>query len=108
MKWTIIMDIPEHDTKFGHYEAEQKVFEIPYEPHETVWYCYKKGKKYVVRESMVFEVWATNMVGVRLDNNWCVSECEFDRLFKTKDEAIDFCLKANERSKVKVYYSSRW
>ena len=75
-------------------------------PFENVWYCYKKGRKYVVRESEIRGIWATNIVGIILDNNWHISENEFNRLFKDKNKAIDWCVKQNQRGTVKVY--KRW
>lgn len=103
MTYKIIFDTKEYDDTFGHHEATHKEFNIPYEFWKDVWYCYKKGKKYVVRESRINGIWATNMVGVTLDNDWHITEDEFYRLFKDKSEAIDWCLKQNQRGTVKVY-----
>ena len=66
------------------HEATHKEFDIPYESWEDVWYCYKKRKKYVVRESRITGIWATNIVGVTLDNNWHITEDEYCRLFKNR------------------------
>lgn len=77
--------------------------DIPYGCWETVWYCYKKRNKYAVYKSGIKGIWATNIIGVILDNDWHVSQYEFDRLFKDKDDAIDWCLKQNQRKTVKVY-----
>ena len=59
-------------------------------------------KKYVVRESRIRGIWATNIVGITLDNNWKIPCDEFDRLFDDKNKAIDWCLKQNQRNTVKV------
>ena len=85
------------------HNAEYKEFEIPYKLGEDVWYCYKRWKKWVVRESSIGSVWASNISGVRLLNGWCVSSYDYYRLFKDKNSAIDWCVKQNQRSKVKVY-----
>ena len=103
MTYKIIFDTKEYVDEFGYHEAKHNEFDTPYEFREDVWYCYKKGKKYVVRESRINGVWATNMVGVTLDNDWHITEDEFYRLFKDKNEAIDWCLKQNQRGTVKVY-----
>ena len=103
MTYKIIFDTKKYDDMFGHHEATHEEFDIPYKLWEKVWYCYKKRKKYVVQESSIAGVWATNIVGVTLNNNWHVDEDNFDRLFKDKNEAIDWCLKQNQRGTVKVY-----
>ena len=57
-----------------------------------------------MRESFIAGIWATNIVGVILDNGWHVVESSFyNRIFRDKNEAIDWCIKQNQRSKVKVY-----
>ena len=84
MTYKIIFDAKEYDDNFGHHEAQHREFDISYKCYEDVWYCYKRGRKYVVRESRIRGVWATNMVGVTLDNNWHVGEYEFDRLIKQR------------------------
>lgn len=95
MTYKIIFDTKER--------TEHKEFDIPFEFHENVWYCYKRFRKYVVRESEIRGIWATNIVGITLDNNWHISEDEFNRLFTNKNAAIDWCLKQNQRGTVKVY-----
>lgn len=91
------------DALFAEHETYSQEFEIPYNFFEDVWYCYKKRKRYVVQKSRVQGVWATNCVGVILENDWHIDESRFDRLFKDKNEAIDWCLKQNQRRTVKVY-----
>lgn len=103
MTYKVIFDTKEYTDEFGHHEARHKEIGIPYEFHEKVWYCYKKRKKYVVRKSTITGIWATNIVGVTLDNNWHIDENVFYRIFKDKNEAIDWCLKQNQRGTVKVY-----
>ena len=95
MTYKIIFDTKEH--------TKHKEFDIPFEFHENVWYCHKRFGKYVVRESEIRGIWATNIVGVILDNNWHIWEDEFNRLFTNKNEAIDWCVKQNQRATVKVY-----
>ena len=108
MTYKVIFDQKEYTDMFGHHEAWQKEFDIPYKRNEVVWYCYKKRNKYVVRESEVRGVWATNTVGVILDDDWFISEDEFDMLFKDKNEAVDWCLNQNQRSTVRVYRRTRY
>lgn len=91
----------------GSGDMKCKSIDIPYAYHEKVWYCYRKRKKYVVRESRVFGIWATNCAGVTLDNNWYISSDAFHRLFNNEDDAIEFCLKQNQKATVKVYYLGR-
>ena len=93
MKWKITI---EHDDFIREYD-------IPFKPSDTVWYCYKQRKKYVVRKSIIRSAWVTNIVGVQLDNGEHIEEDRFDRLFETEEEAVDWCLKQNQRSTVKVY-----
>ena len=100
-KVTFIKD--EFADEIGPLPAVHKEFDIPYQYWEKVWYCYKKGKKYVVCETRIKGIWATNMVGVMLSNDWYIAEDDFYRLFKDKNEAIDWCLKQNQRGAVKVY-----
>ena len=104
MTYKIILDTKERTSYDGIvHKATHKEFDIPYESGEEVWYCYKKRKKYVVCKSQIYGIWATNIVGVILDNDWHITEDEFYRLFKDKNDAIDWCLKQNQRSTVKVY-----
>lgn len=95
-----------HDEKADSHETRFKEFKIPYAFFEDVWYCYKKRKRYVVRKSKISGIWATNCVGVTLDNGWSVTESSFDRLFTSKSEAIDWCLVQNQRNAVKIYGES--
>ena len=101
MAYKVIIQSEEYDDMFGHHEAWYK--EFPYKLNETVWYCYKRGRKYVVRESFITGIWATNIAGVTLDNGWHIVENSFNRIFRDKNEAIDWCIKENQRSKIKVY-----
>lgn len=103
MTYKIIFDAKEYNDMFGHHEAEHEEFDIPYKLWEKVWYCYKKRKKYVVQENIITGVWATNTVGVTLNGGCSVEQDSFDRLFRNKNEAIDWCLKQNQRGTVKVY-----
>ena len=103
MTYKVIMQREAYDDMFGHHDSQYEEFEIPFESRELVWYCYKKGRKFVVRESRIIGIWATNCVGVTLDNDWHILSDYFDRLFKNENDAIDWCLKQNQRGKVKVY-----
>lgn len=104
MTYKVILESKERTSYDGVvYKAEHKEFDIPYEFYEEVWYCYKKRKRYVVRRSKISGIWATNIVGVTLDNNWHISKNEFYRLFKNRDDAVDWCLQQNQRCTVKVY-----
>lgn len=103
MTYKIVMQQEEYDDFFGHYEAWSKEFDIPYKLRERVQHCRKKSNKYAVFESYVRGVWATNTVGVILDDDYHVEQDSFYKLFKDKDEAIDWCLKQNQRGKVKIY-----
>ena len=103
MTYKVIFEQKEYTDMFGKHDASSNEVDIPYEYGKTVWYCRKKRNKYVVRESKVKGIWATNMVGVTLDNNWNIDQYEFCRLFKDENEAIEWCLKQNQRGTVKVY-----
>lgn len=102
MTYKIVFNREEYVDEWGHHEPYHKEFDIPYHRNKRVWYCYKKRRKYIVRESEIIGVWATNICGVILDNNWHISDYDFDRLFQDKDEAIDWCIKQNQRDKVKI------
>ena len=109
MNWTIKMVSPEHKTFDGvPIERQEKVFEIPFNYFDTVYYVHRKNwckrnSPYVITKSEVRGVWATNTVGITLKDNTHISEDEFDRIFLNKTEAIEFCLKKNEHRKVKIY-----
>lgn len=106
IKYKIVMNYPARTTYDG-VPIEEKIVEkeIPFDRHETVYYAYKKRKKWVLLKTRIDSVWATNIVGVRLYNNWCVTEDKFDRLFREDDleKAIDFCVKQSKRAKIKIY-----
>ena len=102
MTYKVIFNTKERTDEFGHFPAKHEEFNIPYEFREKVWYCKKKGKKYAVYETYITGIWATNTVGVTLNGDLHVNEDWFDRIFKDKSEAIDWCLKQNQRCMVKV------
>lgn len=102
MTYKIVFNREEYVDGWGYHEPYHEEFDIPYHRNKRVWYCYKKRRKYIVRESEIIGVWATNICGVILDNNWHISYYDFDRLFQDKDEAIDWCIKQNQRDKVKI------
>jgi hypothetical protein len=109
MNWIIKMIRPEHRAYDGvlieHKETE---YEIPFELHSDVYYVHRKkwwkrNSPYVITKCIVTGVWATNMIGVILNNTNHVGENEFDHIFVNREEAIEYCLKMNERRKVKIY-----
>ena len=103
MEWTVTMHIPEHTDYDGHvYEEKTTTVKIPFACRQTVYYAYKRRKKWMLRKSEVIAIWATNMVGVELDNGEKIGDSSFDRLFTDKESAIDFCLRQNEKAKVKI------
>ena len=104
--YQIIMNYPAHTTYDG-VPVEEKTVEktIPFGLHETVYYAYKKRKKWVLLKTDIRSVWATNIVGVQLSNEWYINEDRFDRLFREDEveKAIDFCVKQSKRAKIKIY-----
>lgn len=109
MNWTIKLTVPEHTTYDGiKIEREEREFEIPFRCSQPVWYVHhknwiKKNSKWVITKSKVIGVWATNCVGVLLENNEHIEYDRFDRLFTDREAAVEFCLKKNEYRKVKIY-----
>ena len=110
MKWTVTKHTKEY-TDYGGvvHEAETKIFECPFEFLQTVYYAYPKERllrkpTWVIVKTRISSVWATNIFGVCLeyDNNH-IHEDWFYRLFTDKESAIEFCLKKNQQSKVKIY-----
>ena len=110
MNWTVTMNSKEYTDYDGFvYEAKTKTFECPFEYRQDVYYVYPKERlfrkaKWVILKTKISSVWATNCFGVCLeyDNNH-IPEDWFHRLFTDKEAAIEFCLKKNEHSKVKIY-----
>ena len=110
MKWTVISNYEERTDYDGFvYKAKTETFECPFEYMQDVYYVYKKDRlfrkpKWVVLKTRIRSVWATNCFGVSLEyDNRCITENEFDRLFTDRESAIEFCLKKNNHSKVKIY-----
>ena len=109
MKWTITTHIKQYTDYDGFvHEEKTKTFECPFEYHQDVYYVYPerhlfRKDKWVIRKSMITEVWATNIFGVCLDNGYHIHEDWFYMLFTNKEDAIEFCLKKNQQSKVKIY-----
>mgnify|MGYP003308266563 CR=1 FL=1 len=98
MNWTIIL----------HTQTADVEYVIPFESGQTVYYTHKKKwwkKKspWVITKTRVDGIWATGTYGVTLHTDEHLHESEFKYLFMDRDEAIDFCLKKNERNKVKIY-----
>lgn len=108
MNWTIKIVVPEHFDGCDVVESKESVYEIPFEYFSDVFYVHRKNSlrrnsPYVITKSRVTGAWATNMVGVILDDNAHVGENEFDRLFTDRELAIERCLKLNSYRKVKIY-----
>ena len=110
MNWIVTMHSPEYTDYDGFvHEEKTNTFECPFKFHQTVYYAFREKKpfrkeRWAVRESQIISVWATNIFGVCLDNDEHITQNWFDRLFEDKEAAIEFCLKKNQQSKVKVYY----
>lgn len=109
--YQIKMNYPAHTTWDG-VPVEEEVVEkeIPFGSSEVVYYAYKKRNRWVLRRSAILSIWATNIVGVTLDNGWHIREDNFDRLYREEDleKALDFCTKQSERAKVKIYNGDSW
>lgn len=109
MNWTVKLTIPEHTEYDGfHIERQEREYEIPFASSSTVYYVHRKKwwkhrSPYVITKCTVTGMWATNMIGVILDGDNHVGENEFDRIFTSRDDAIEYCLKMNEYRKVKIY-----
>jgi hypothetical protein len=85
-----------------------KTFECPFSLGQIVYYTYPlkrlfRKDKWIVRKSRIIEFWVTNTFGVCLDDSNHIPEDWFYRLFTDKDEAVEFCLKKNQRLTVKIY-----
>lgn len=96
MRWAITVES----------ETGIKTHNIPFEMDERVYYACKKKNKWVVYETRVRSIWATNIVGVVLDIGtwgWHITEDAFGRIFENEDDAIDYCVQENKRNKIKVY-----
>lgn len=111
MKWTVTMYTEKYidcDEMMVQLEKNEKTFECPFECCQVVYYAYPEHRlfrrdKWVIRKSRITGIWATNIYGVILGNNEYIHEDLFDRLFINKEEAIEFCLKKNQQTKVKIY-----
>ena len=108
MKWTVTIYPKERIDCDERTVCQTKTFECPFEYWQTVYYAYPQERlfrktRWVVRKSTIIEVWATNTFGVCLDDGNHIHEDLFYRLFTDKEAAIEFCLKKNQRSKIKIY-----
>ena len=87
MEWTLKMIIPEHTTYDGiPVERQERDYTIPFELQEDVWYVHRKNvlkrkSPFVITKSRITGMWATNMVGVILDNNKYIGDFNFDHIF---------------------------
>jgi hypothetical protein len=109
VNWVVKLIIPEHTTYDGMpVSRQEKEYEIPFKSREDVWRVHRKKwwkrkSPWVITKNVVTGMWATNTVGIILDDNSHISEDEFDRIFTDRTEAIEYCLKKNEYRKVKIY-----
>ena len=114
MQWAIGMHTKAYTGYDGTaHEEKTQIFRCPFEFRQIVYYVYKQERafrkpRWVVRKDRVASVWATNIFGVRLDTGDYIDEKMFNRLFVTKEEAIEFCLKKNQQANVKVYNEESW
>lgn len=108
MDWTVKIHYPERTDYDGHTTPERtEEYIIPFECWQTVYYAHKKKwwkekSPWMITKTEVLSMWASNTYGVKLRNGHCIDESQFKYLFTDRDEAIDFCLKKNERNKVKI------
>jgi len=98
MGWTIIMHELDGNLK---YTVPFRCNQVVYYAHKKKWW--KKNSKWVVTVCVVTGIWVTGVYGVTLDNGEQIPFCDFDQLFTDKEEAIEFCIKQNAHTKVKVY-----
>lgn len=78
---------------------------IPYSLGETLYYCDRRRGKWRVLECTLRGIWATNIVGVTLRccyQDISVDEDCFKYIFQTEEDAVQFCLKENQKRSVKV------
>ena len=107
MDWGVTIHFPEivtYPDKKTYSEERIEQYVIPYKAHQNVYYAFKKRRKWALKKRYVKGMWATNTYGVILSDNHLISREEFDKLFTDEGEATDFCLKQNQRAKVKIYY----
>ena len=109
MDWTIKIHSPGYTCHEGSVIPEKnEEYTVPFTCWQTVYYAHKKkfwkkNSPWVVTKTEVLSMWASNTYGVTLRNGDCIDQSGFQYLFTNRDEAIDFCLKKNERNKVKIY-----
>lgn len=89
-------------------EQCSETYTIPFECFQSVYYVHKKkwwkkNSKWVITKTRIVSAWATNTYGVTLNDNTHICENEFKYLFINRDDAIEFCLKKNTHTKVKIY-----
>lgn len=82
------------------------VVDVKYTFSDIIYYAYKKKNKWVLRKSKIDSFHFTNMLSYELDNGWIV--WDEDKMFKDIDEAIEFCMKHNEKDKIKIYNKDSW
>ena len=114
MEWTIKIHYPERIEHDGNITPEcTEEYTIPFKCSQIVYYAHKKkfwkkNSNWVLTKSRVVGVWATNTYGVEIIDNEHIfgnriDESQFKYLFTDRDEAIEFCLKKNAQTKVKIY-----
>lgn len=110
MKWTVTMNSKEYVDYGGVvHKADTKTFECPFEYRQDIYYAYPKERlfrktQWVLIKTRISSIWVTNCFGVCLEYNGNhIPEEWFYRLFTDKEAAIEFCLKKNQHSTVKIY-----
>ena len=83
-----------------------KTIDVEYTFGDIIYYVFKKRNKWVIRKSRIESFIFTNMLSYRLDNGWVLWYT--DRVFRDKNEAINFCLEQNKRETVKIYNDDYW
>ena len=109
MEWTIKMHWPGYTDYDGYaFQERNEEYTIPFYCWQKVYYAHKKKwwkKKspWVITKTEVLSMWASNTYGVKLKNGDCIDKSEFKYLFTDREEAIEFCLKKNAHTKIKIY-----
>ena len=100
MAWTVLVKSDDCD--------DVTTFECPFELFQLIYYVNKRERlfrkpEWVVESHRVTGVVITNTLNLYLDNKGYIDQSRFNRVFTNKEDAIEFCLKKNQQSKVKVF-----
>ena len=106
MDWTITLHQDEFVGMSGiHYPEKTATCKIPFKQKECVYLSILKRSKWMLVRTSVVSMWADDTYGITVAfKNMRSPWCEFNTVFKDKNEAIEFCLKKNEQAKVKIHY----